>query len=422
MNFFSILLVLIVGLTGFCQETVDRVLAVVDDNIILESEVLQFAQSLALQNRTDPMKYIQDDEIRTEILNQLIEQQVILSKAKNDTNIIVEDREVKRELENRMQMMIGEAGSEAELEKLYGKPVREIRREFEKTILEGLMVEKMRQRKIFGVKVSRSEVEDFYREYKAKLSSKPETVELAHILLNIEPSKEAESRTIELIDSISTAISNGADFSELAKEYSHDPGSSKRGGKLGWAKRGDFVPEYEEAAFNLESGKVSPPVKTRFGYHLILLNERQGEKINTSHILIKLEPTADDQRRVMALADSLYSLLEQGQEFGEIAQEFSQDKTTADEGGRLGSFKINEMIPIFTEQIKNLEPGEYTKPFESVMGVQILAVINREKPRELTLTDDWERISQFALNNKQEKVYQDWVSVLKKEVYIKIKN
>lgn len=403
------------------QDTVDRVIAVVDDNVILESEVLQYAQSLALQNRVDPMKYVQDEEIRREILQQLVDQQVLLTIAKDDTNIIVEDREVKREMENRLEMMIGEAGSEAELEKLYNKPMREIKRELGKMMRDGLLVDKLRQRKIMGVKVSRTEIEQFYNDNKSKFSDRPETVSIAHILLNIDPSADAEAAAKNLIDSLKTVCIDSASFADLAVRFSQDPGSSKRGGRLGWTKRGDFVPEFEETAFNLQQGQISAPVKTKFGYHIIMLNERQGEKINTSHILIKLSPVDSDKQRTLALADSLYDIIQSGSDFGEIAKQYSQDKSTAAEGGDLGSFNIKELIPVYAEKINNMEPGQCTEPFESQMGVQIVKLTDRQKPRELTPEHDWDKISQMALSQKQEKVYSEWVAQLEKDVYIDIR-
>ncbi len=175
----------------FAQEVVDRVLAVVDDDIILESEVLQFAQSFALQNRVDPMKYIQDPKIKSQILNELIDQKVLLSRAKEDTNIFVEDREVKRELDNRLDQIIDQVGSPEELEKLYDMPIREIKRDFEKSIREGLLIEKLKQRKMSGTKVSRMEIEDFYQQYKKELSDRPETLTLAHILIKVSPEESA---------------------------------------------------------------------------------------------------------------------------------------------------------------------------------------------------------------------------------------
>ncbi len=423
MNRFSVtisVLILAIGL-AFGQEVVDRIIAVVDDDIILESEVLQYAQSLALQNRADPMEYIQNEEIRRDILKQLIEQKVLYSKAEEDTTITVENREVKRELDSRLELMISEVGSEADLERLYGMSIHEIRREFEKTIREGLMVEKLRQKKMMNVKVSRADVEEFYRNNKERLSNRPETVDLAHILLRVEPSKEAEFRAKGLIDSLRLEIERGADFKELAIQYSQDAGSAKRGGNLGWAKRGDFVREYEEVAFSLEPGEVSEPVRTRFGYHLVLLNERQGEKINTSHILIKLEPTEEDRQRVLALGDSIYKMLQDGADFAELAKKYSMDQSTASEGGNLGTFKLEELVSEFKSRIEDLSVGEYTKPFESSMGVQILKVLKRQKPRELTLEKDWETISQIALNQKREEIYQEWLDSLKNDVYIDIR-
>ena len=131
-----LILFTVVGLSPG-QEMVDRILAIVDDDIIMESEILQYAQSIALQNRSDPAKYMQDPKIKSQILQELIDQKVMLTWAQEDTEIVVEDREVKRELDTRLENLVKQVGSEEELEKLYGKPMREIRRDFEQSIRGG---------------------------------------------------------------------------------------------------------------------------------------------------------------------------------------------------------------------------------------------------------------------------------------------
>jgi peptidyl-prolyl cis-trans isomerase SurA len=318
-------------------------------------------------------------------------------------------------------MLVKEVGSENELERLYGMPVRDIKREFEKNIHDGLMVEKLRQKKLSSVKVSKLEVEEFYAENKDQLSNRPETVDLAHILFLVAPAMEADKRARSLIDSIQTILESGANFEELAKKFSQDPGSAKRGGLLGWTKRGDLVPEYEEMAYTLNPGQISPPVRSKFVYHIIRLNERQGEKINTSHILVKLQASSEDKARARAQADSIYNLLLQEGDFAELAKEFSYDKETAPLGGDLGTFPLSELASIYAEKIKAMKVGDFTTPFESQMGIQILKLLNRQTPRPLTLEHDWEQISVMALNWKQEKVYQNWLETLKKDVYIEVK-
>ena len=412
---------IVISSVVLAQEVVDRVLAVVDDDIILESEVLQFAQSLALQNRVDPMKYIQDDKIKSQILNELIDQKVLLSRAREDTNIVVEDREVKRELDTRLEQIINQVGSPEELEKLYDMPLREIKRDFEKSIREGLFIDKFKQRKMSGTKVSRLEIEDFYHEHKKELSDRPETVTLAHILIKVSPEVSAKDRAESLIDSLNNLLTNGANFEELAEKYSQDTGTAKRGGLLGWATRGDYVPEFEEVVFSLKEGEISKPLKSRFGYHIIRLNQRTGEKISASHILIKLTPSDEDRKRSITLADFLYQLLVGGADFGEIAREFSADEETKDEGGVIGSFSKTELIPLYLKAIENLKPGEFTEPLKSDLGVQIVKLVDSQKARALTLEDDWETISKLTLNQKKENLYMDWVEKLKKNVYIEMK-
>lgn len=406
---------------AIAQEVVDRILAVVDDEIILESEVLQFAQSLALQDRQDPMKYFQNPEIKSQILTELIDQKVLLAWAEEDTAIVVEDREIKRELESRLNILIEQVGSEQELEKLYGMSMHEIRRDFESSIRDGLLVEKLKQKKLTGLKVSRSEVEDFYEQHEKQLSDRPETIKLAHILLKIAPSPEAESRARELSDSLYAVLLAGGEFEELASDFSQDQGTAKRGGLLGWSVRGDFVPEFEEAAFSLEPGEFSPPVKSRFGFHIIRLNERQGEKISASHILIKLTPTPEDRERTLTLADSLYELLKGGADFAEIAGQYSEDEDSRDEGGQIGDFSMQELIPLYAKVVKKLEPGEITEPMKSDLGVQILKLMDRHKQRPLTLENDWESISQMTLNMKREVEFLEWMKKLKEDVYIEFK-
>ena len=405
----------------FAQEVVDRILAVVDDTIILESEVLQFAQSLAFQNKADPMKFIQDPELKARILGELIDQKVLLAQAEQDTNIFVEDREVKRELNNRIEQVINQVGSTEELEKMYNMSIREIRREFEESIREGLMVEKFKQRKMSGAKVSRKEIEEFYEKFKTELSDRPATINLAHIVIKVSPEETAAERAESLVDSLHKILMDGAEFEELAEKFSQDPGTAKRGGLLNWASRGTFVPEFEEVAFSLEVGETSEPVNTRFGYHIIRLNDRTGERINVSHILIKLMPSDEDRKRTETLADSIYKQLQSGADFGEMAKLYSADDETKDEDGVIGDFSENELIPLYAKAIKDLKAGEITPPIKSDLGMQILKLVSRTKAREITLKDDWKTISEMALNKKREELYLGMIEKLKKDVYIEMK-
>ncbi|MBL7191336.1 peptidylprolyl isomerase [bacterium] len=416
-----IIILLLSFATVFSQEVLDRIIAVVDDQIILESEVLQYAQNMALQQGMNPMQLLENEQAKSEILNGLIDHKVMLYRAKQDTNIIVENREVKRELENRLKMMVEEVGSEEKLAEVFGMSVREMKREFEEDVRENLMIEKLRQSRLMSLKVNREEVEQFYKEHKKQFSDRPEIVEIAHILLEIAPSPSAEDSAVTLINDLYNRIKSGASFEELARNYSQDA-SSKKGGNLGWNKRGDFVPEFEETAFALTPGEVSPPIRSRFGYHLVKLNERQGEKINVSHILIRLTPTSADEKRVESLADSLYTLLQEGADFGKLAELYSDDEESKNEAGNLGRFQLDNMIPLYAEKVAKLESDGFTKPFKSQMGYQILKLIEREKPRPITLENDWERIYEMALNQKREIVYLDYVDKLKKDIYIEIRD
>ena len=399
-------------------DTVDRIIAVVNDEIILESEVLQYVQDIVLRNRsqyTDPQQIA---ALRDQVLDELINQKILLAAAVADTNIIVEDRQVDQTLDERINQVQQELGGEEKLVEYYGKPIRQIRREFRKQVRDNLMVERLRQAKLANVVVTKREVEDFFERSKANLPTLPERIRLAHILISIEPTEEAQETAESEADSLFNLLLTGSDFEQLAIENSDDRASGAKGGLLGTTQRGDLVPEYEEVAFGLEEGEISSPVRSRFGYHIIRLNWRRGEKINTSHILVQLAPTDKDEQRAVQTAKDLRERIIAGEDFGTLAKEFSQDEETAREGGDLGWFDVPQMPDEFRLVTRDLATGETSDPFKSRVGVHIVKVIDREDSRLPDLQKDWDRISRFALMEKQDRIYKEWVEEKRKDVYI----
>ncbi len=399
---------------------VDRVLATVNDEIILESEVLQYVQDIVLRNRSMYSTPEQVYALRNQILNELINQKILLSVAEEDTNVKVEDREIDQTLDQRINQIVQELGSEEALEQYYGKPIRQIRREFRKQVRDNLMIEHLRSQKLQSVSVNKAEVEDYYKRNKDNLPTLPERYHLAHILVQVQPTEEATKRAKSLADSLFRVLMTGGNFEDLAMQYSDDRSTGAKGGLLGTTQRGDLVPEYESVAFGLNEGEISEPIRSRFGFHIIRLNWRRGEKINTSHILISLRPTDADAKRAEEKAKEIYQKLQNGGDFAALAKEYSDDKDNASQGGDLGWFDLNNLQSDFRGVATKLDTGQFSQPFRTQLGIHILKLLAKEPERPVDLKRDWDRISQLALVEKQEKVYNRWVDELKKNVYIDV--
>ncbi|MFQ5753605.1 MAG: peptidylprolyl isomerase, partial [bacterium] len=275
---FFILLIFIPCQSVRAQEVLDKLIAIVGDNIILQSELYQYSYSLAMQLGIDPQKEPEKvEQLRQETLQNLIVQKVLLVKAKEDS-VVVSEKQVDSVLEDQIKQMIKQAGSQEKVEKYFGMSVRQIKREFRKDVEERLLVDAIKNKKFQETQISRREVEDFYKVNRDSLPELKESVNISHILLPVEPSESAVKEARQKAEEILNRLKKGEDFEELARQYSEDPGSASKGGDLGMMERGDLVKEFEEVAFQLNPGQISDIVRTKFGFHIIKLIKRAGEK------------------------------------------------------------------------------------------------------------------------------------------------
>lgn len=404
------------------SEVIDRILAVVDEDIILESEVLQYLQfNLGREVDIGDLSVEQLDDLKMQILEELIRQKVLLAKARADT-ITVADRDVDRELDSRLEGLRGQLGSEEKIVEYYGMPMTRIRREFRTLVREGMMIEKLKQTYLGDVRVSRDEVEAFWEVYEDSIPPLEEGVRLSHILLHDEISEASLQAAIAHADSVRRMILAGEmEFETAARQLSEDPASAKNGGILGTTNRGDLVPEFEEVAYELEEGEISEPVETKFGVHLILLNWRTGEKINSSHILFNIVPAAADKESTMVRARALREEILAGRDFAEAASRVSWDAKSAPKGGALGWFKPEELPDDFRIPSRKLAVGEISEPFRSQFGVHLLKLDDKQTARRVSLAEDYDRIEQMTLMQERELEFNKWIDKLKAETFIEIK-
>ncbi|MCL5266986.1 MAG: peptidylprolyl isomerase [Bacteroidetes bacterium] len=417
---FLVLFTLFVGMARAQDKPVlDKVVAVVGNEIILKSELDYQVQMVAYQNKMNP----DDPSLRQKVLESLIDEKLILQQAVLDSVTVPED-EVNRQLDSRIEALEKQVGGEKKLEEIYGMSLSKIRNEFREDMRKQLIVEKLKQQKFGNLSVSAVEVRNFYDTYKDSLPEVPEQVSISHIFIVPKPSEQAKKEAYDKAEALLDSLKHGADFAELAKKYSQDPGSASAGGDLGWAARGQFIPEFEHAVYALKPGEISGVVETQFGFHIIQLLARRGDMVHARQILIRIPVLKSDDDSVITLLDSLRERALHGESFAKLAREYSQDKDTRDLGGDLGTVSVDQLEPSFLNTVKELKVGEISKPvkvtFGTSYGYHIVYLRNRIPAHKINLSEDYNRLEKMALAMKQNNDYLKWIAKLKKEIYWKV--
>jgi len=259
-------------------------------------------------------------------------------------------------------------------------------------------------------------------------------VEYSQIVLYIPISAIQKEDARKQLEDLRNRIIKGEEFSTLALLYSQDKESAKQGGELGFLNRGDLVPEFEAAAFRLKnSAQISEIVETKFGYHIVQLIERRGEKINVRHILITPNSTADDLTMPQLLMDSIAMEIRADKLiFSEAAEKFSDDTDSKLNGGIVANpstgavrFEADQVDPTISFQLDKLNIGEISNPMlittrEGKQAYRILKLNARTQPHKLNLTDDYQRLQEITLSEKQAKTLETWKNKKKLITYIRI--
>jgi peptidyl-prolyl cis-trans isomerase SurA len=407
------------SLSVSAQDAMERIVAVVGKEIILQSDVEGQVELLAQRN---PGINKQDPKLRGLILDQLINERLIMMAAEEDTLISVSDDEISQRMEMQIGMLVQQVGSEKRLEDMYGMSMARIRREFRDEIRKQLMVEKMRQKKFGQTKAGRADVEEFYAEYKDSLPQVPERVDLYHIVRYVTVSADQSKLAYDLSLRVRDSIVKGASFGEMARRHSADLGSAVNGGDLGFVEKGKFVPAFEAAAFALEPNQISEPVETPFGWHIIQLIDKTATSINCRHILFKVGQSEDDRERTRSALTDIKKRVEAGEDFETLARELSEEKETKGFGGSMGEIDLTRLPPDMKEAINALadkgvsEPLPYaadpTKP-----GYHILYRKSLIRAHKATLEFDYKQIEQMATFAKKQRLEQEWVADLRKKLY-----
>lgn len=422
MKKFLIVIVLLISTQLFGQEVIDKIVAVVDNEVILQSELEFQVGMYAAQRKLNA----DDPKLKKELLNKLIEDKLLYAQALLDS-IEVSDDDVNRQLDQVISYYTQQYGSKDKLEKAYGMSTEKIRREMREDTKKNLMAEMLKGQKFGKVDVTRREVKEFFEQYSDSLGFISEKFEIAHIFINPKSNDKLKSKAKEFAQSLLDSINNGADFAELARKYSDDPGSAKDGGDLGFVKRGVFYPEFESAAFKLKQGEISRVIESPVGFHIIELIERRGESIHARHILVK--PKSDDAadlnaiERLSAIRDSVLS---GKHDFAYYAAKYSDDKETAKFGGVLGTFEVGQLEKSLLDQVYKLDEGEVGFPKRldvgnGEYGFHIIKLLKRTPAHKPNLDVDYDEIKKITEFRKREKLFADWMKDIKKNIYWEIR-
>ncbi len=436
-NFFllAITLLIVTGTTSQAQTTADQIIVLVNNNAILKSDIDQAVADYLRQAQFNQQNIPFSKELWYSFLEAEIDKYVLLEQARVDS-ITVSDDMVERQMDNRINQLVQRAGSEQALEQAFGKSIIQLKEDFRATFKEQMVTEQVQQLKLSEIKVTRPEVKEFFDSIpQDSLPTIPEQVSVSHIVKLPPPKTDAKQAAFEFAESLRDSIINhGKSIEELARRHSTD-GAASRGGLLPMMGLNELVSEYSAAASALQPGQISEVVETQFGFHIIRLNKRIGDRIETNHILINIDAEQlDDQKAIdelNAIRDSLINNPDLS--FSAMAMEHSDDPSTASSGGKIVDPQTGErLIPL-----TRLDPALYRvvllmdeegtisepRPFNpnNANSGKAYRIVRLDKQIPEHVADfelDYDRLKSITLQQKQQFEFTKWLKELRDSFYI----
>jgi len=422
---------LLVAVFSHAQEegkVIDQVIAVVGGNIVLESEV----EAQYIQYRMQEGASGSSTTIKCSLFENMLYQKLLLNQAELDS-VEVSDGQVEMEMDRRLRHYISLIGSVEKFEEFYQKSILEFKDELRDQVREMMLVESVQQTITTEVNITPSEVKSFFKEQpQDSIPLLNSEVEIAQIVKLPPINREEEESVKNKLQEIKYRVLNGENFATLAILYSEDPGSAKDGGELGLFGRGEMFPEFEAAAFNLDKDEVSDIVETEAGFHILQMIERRGEYVNVRHILLRPKVSPLDLAKAKVELDSIAILIENKEyTFEEAVVKFSDDPSK-NNGGLLinpftgnALFESDQLDPKVFFVIDKLEIEEISTPvqFQTEDGKDAYRILNlrrRTEPHKANLKQDYDRIQEWALENKKMEVINEWIEDKAENTYIKV--
>ncbi len=406
----------------------DKIVGIVGDKIVLKSEIFVANEDIKRQGGQE-----QDNCV---ILDGMLTQKALVLQAEKDS-IPVTDEEVDAEVDQKIRYFISQYGGKEALEQISGRSVYQIKEDFRQPIREQRMAAGMRSKIVDGIKITPTEVREYFNRIpKDSLLYYESELQIGQIIVFPKASREIELFDIQELSEYKAQVEIGAKrFETLASLYSDDPGSKDKGGMYQIDRSSkQWDPVFIAAAFRLKEGQISPVIKTQFGYHIIQMVSRNGDDAVIRHILRIPQITEVESAAAIAKLDSVRQALVSGYlGFGEAVAKYSDDPNAKFTAGILmardGSnfLQIDELDKEMVLLLKksNLKAGEYSQPAvytdeRGKKGVRIVHMISKSEPHRQNLKDDYNRISQKALEQKKNRALQIWFQARIATYYIMI--
>ena len=406
------------ALTSNAQSVIiDQVAAVIGNEMIMQSDIEK--QIIELKAEGVPLK----PNYRCELLREMLEQKLMVNQAKLDS-VQVSEASVALQLEGRLDHFTNYFGSQKEMENYFGKSVLQIKEDFHDLIKEQMLMSEMSKNITEDIRITPSEVKEYYSSLpKDSIPTMDARMEVQQIVRYPKYTEEAILKTKDKLLDMRKKILEGSSFSTMAVLYSQDPGSSKLGGEIGFRSKAELDPEYARIAFTLKEGQVSKIVESEFGYHIIQMIERRGDRVNTRHILLNPEVSQASMDETRKTLDTLLSLIKKdSMSFPAAAYVYSGDKNSFLNGGlrinpKSGNayFEMNDFTPEEYYVVKDLKQNDITNPFQTKDEngkpvYKLLRIKTKTSPHPANIKEDYQYLQELALARKKKKAIEEWIS------------
>ena len=409
------------------QVTVEDIVAIVGDNIILKSD---FEQQI-LQYQAQGLEV--DSLMRIQVLEDLLFQKLMLHKAEIDS-IEVTENDVFNEIDSRLNTFISQLGSEDQLEEYFDKKIYEIKEEMYEPIENSLIIQRVRFEITSSVDVTPKEVKNYFLNFDPdSLPMVNETIEVAHILKYPPASASAIKETENKLEKLKERVLKGESFATLAILYSEDPGSSRNGGLYNAIKRGMFVKEFEAVMFSLQDGEISDVFETEYGYHIVMMEEHRGDEVDIRHILMSPKISAIDLNIAKdILISARDSILDEKLTFEDASIRYSDDEMTKFNGGKLinmntgtSKFELHELESAIKLAVEQLEVNEISEPSyvkldDGKEAYRLFKLLSKAEAHKVNFKDDYKMIRDMALEQKKDETISEWINTSLLKTYVRI--
>ncbi len=394
----------------------DKILAVVGDKIVMKSDIDNSIIDMQRQNVEIP------ENARCQVLEQAMGIKALVLQAEKDS-LPVTDEDVETIIDNRIRSFIQQFGSKDELEKIAGKSIYQLKEDFKEPIRDQELAKAMRNKVVEGVRITPNEVNAYFGKIpKDSLFFYESELEISQIVVYPKAHRDAEEYCIKQLREFKEQIESGKrNFQSVASTYTEDPGSKETGGYYEVNRYSkELDPVWLGKAFTLKEGQISNPFKTRFGYHIMQLVSRNGDDAAVRHILLIPQVTSIEVRAELEKLDSVRAKLIAGTiDFGEAVNKYSNDDEHKFTAGRVlgrdggGLLTIDQLDKDMVLMLQKLKVGQYSQPTEFTdergrKGVRIVYLKTKTEPHRENLKDDYDRIAQRALEEKKNKVLDEW--------------